>query len=508
MTAISDPVLRLHDIHKSFGPVRALRGVSMDVHAGEVHGLIGENGAGKSTLMKILAGVYQPDRGEMTLDGRSYAPASPIDGRRAGISMIYQELVLAPHLTVEENVTLGAEHTRFGWIRSRSDEVRDVLGWLGQEGIDPEARVRSLSIGKQQLVEIARALLLNARVVVMDEPTSSLAAADTRALFDVMRRLKRRGVAVIYISHFLEEVREICDRYTVIRDGEAVSTGLVGETSIDRLIEDMVGRSVEELFPTNDHEIGEPVLHVASVSARRGYPDSVSFTLRRGEIMGIAGLVGAGRSEAVRTLFGLEPADDGRVSIRGRPALKATYVTPKTALREGMDLLSEDRKEEGLALRLPLSFNLTLSDLKRYSRFGFLNLKRERSDAGQWIKALGIRTRDEEQPAVELSGGNQQKVCIGRLLHQDNDILFLDEPTRGIDIGSKAEIYRLIHRLAGRGKAIVMISSYLPELLGVCDTLGVMFKGRLSAVRPVSQWDEHVIMRFATSGVNEAVADE
>lgn len=477
----------------------------MDVYAGEVHALIGENGAGKSTLMKILAGVYAPDRGSMIFDGAPYAPRSPLDGRRAGISMIYQELVLAPHLTVEENVTLGAERSHFGWIHPRTSEVRDVLGWLGQEGIDPGTTVRSLSIGKQQLVEIARALLLQSRVVVMDEPTSSLAAQDTRALFDVIGRLRERGVAVIYISHFLEEVREICDTYTVIRDGETISHGRVSETTTDKLIEDMVGRSVDELFPTNEHEIGEAILHVASLSGRRGYPTDVSFTLHRGEIMGIAGLVGAGRSEAVRTLFGLEPAADGRVSIRGHEALKATYVTPKTALREGMDLLSEDRKEEGLALGLPLVFNLTLSDLKRYTRRGFLNLRRERSDAQHWIKALGIRTRDAEQPATELSGGNQQKVCLARLLHQDNDILFLDEPTRGIDVGSKAEIYRLIHRLAERGKAIVMISSYLPELMGVCDTLGVMFKGRLSPVRPVGEWTERSVMRFATSGADEAV---
>lgn len=502
MTASTDPVLRLHDIHKSFGPVRALRGVGMDVYPGEVHGLIGENGAGKSTLMKILAGVYQPDRGEMTLDGRPYAPDSPTDGRRAGISMIYQELVLAPHLTVEENVTLGAEHTRFGWIRSRSDEVRGVLRWLDQEGIDPDARVRSLSIGKQQLVEIGRALLLKSEVVVMDEPTSSLAAADTRALFEAIERMKQQGVAVIYISHFLEEVQEICDRYTVIRDGKMISTGLVAETSVSRIIEDMVGRSVEELFPANEHEIGEPILHVAGLTGGRDYPRDVSFTLHRGEILGIAGLVGAGRSETVRALFGLEEARDGRVSIRGHESLRAAYIDPQTALRQGMDLLSEDRKEEGLALNLPLLFNLTLSDLRRYSRAGLLNLRRERSDGSRWIEALSIRASSVEQRADELSGGNQQKVCLARLLQQDNDILFLDEPTRGIDIGSKAEIYRLIQRLAERGKAVVMISSYLPELQGMCDSLGVMFKGRLSRVRPIEEWSEHTIMRFATSGLS------
>jgi ribose transport system ATP-binding protein len=497
---MSSPILRLDNIHKAFGPVRALQGVSMDVYPGEVHGLVGENGAGKSTLMKVLSGVHRPDAGRMLLDGKPYAPSRPLDGRAAGISMIYQELALAPHLTVEENITLGAEHARHGWIAPRTDEVRRILADLGQAGIEPDTPVRRLSIGKQQLVEIGRALLLKARVVVMDEPTSSLAASDTRALFEAVARMKRQGVAVIYISHFLEEVQEICDRFTVIRDGEMISTGRVADTSIGGIIEDMVGRAVDELFPSNEHEIGDPILHVAGLKGRGTYPDEVSFTLRRGEILGIAGLVGAGRSETVRALFGLERAEDGRVAIRGRGALRAAYIEPRTALRQGMDLLSEDRKEEGLALNLPMLFNLTLSDLRRYSRLGLLNLRRERADGAHWIRALDIRTDSVEQRADELSGGNQQKLCLARLLQQDNDILFLDEPTRGIDIGSKAEIYRLIHRLAERGKAIVMISSYLPELLGVCDTLGVMFKGRLSTVRPIREWTETSIMRFATSG--------
>ena len=500
------PVLRLENIHKSFGPVRALRGVSMDVYPGEVHGLVGENGAGKSTLMKVLSGVYQPDVGRMVLNGQPYAPKYPLDGRRAGIGMIYQELALAPHLTVEENVTLGVEHARFGWVMSRSDEVRRILADLGQEGIAPDTPVSNLSIGKQQLVEISRALLLDARVVVMDEPTSSLAGDDTRALFDAIARMRRQGVAVIYISHFLEEVQEVCDRYTVIRDGQMVSTGSVAGTTVNRIIEDMVGRSVGDLFPEKNHEIGEPLLRVQGLRGRTGMPDGVGFTVRRGEILGIAGLVGAGRSETVRALFGLQETGDGRVTIRGRETLRAAFLNPRVALRVGMDLLSESRKEEGLALNLPLVSNMTLSSLRRYSRAGFVRLRRERLDGLHWIEALRIRTRSGEQRADELSGGNQQKVCLARLLQQDNEILFLDEPTRGIDVGSKAEIYRLIHRLAERGKAIVMVSSYLPELHGVCDTLGVMFKGRLSAVRPVGEWTEQRVMRFATSGEDDVSA--
>lgn len=501
-TATAEPLLRLEGIHKAFGPVQALAGVDLTAESGTIHGLIGENGAGKSTLMKILSGVHRPDQGKMFFDGAPYAPQSPLDARRSGVSMIYQELVLAPHLTVEENVTLGAEHASFGWIRPRTDEVRAVLSWLDQD-IDPGTPVRKLSIGKQQLVEIARALLMRSRVVVMDEPTSSLSASDVRALFSVIRRLKERGVAVIYISHFLEEVQEICDTYTVVRDGQTISSGRVADTSIGQIIRDMVGRSVDELFPESTHTIGAPILHVSALSGRDGYPERVSFDLRRGEILGIAGLVGSGRSETVRSIFGLNRAADGRLTVDGRPDVRAAYVDPPGALRYGFDLLSENRKEEGLALNLSVLENLTLSDLASYARGGFLNLRREREVGKEWIDALGVRCRDASQKVTELSGGNQQKACIARLLHQDNDILFLDEPTRGIDIGSKAEIYRLIHELAGRGKAIVMISSYLPELRGVCDTLAVMYKGVMSPVRPVDAWSETSIMRFATAGVHD-----
>ena len=502
---MSEPLLRLEAIRKSFGAVRALDGVDLVVEAGTVHGLIGENGAGKSTLMKVLSGVYRPDSGRMFINGAPYSPRSPLDGRSSGISMIYQELVLAPHLTVEANVTLGAEHSSFGWVKSRADEVRDVLSWLDPD-IDPRTVVRDLSIGKQQLVEIARALLLRARVVVMDEPTSSLSSADARSLFSVIARLRERGVAVIYISHFLEEVQEICDTYTVIRDGRTISSGRVADTSMVRIIEDMVGRSVDELYPDFEHEIGEPVLRVEGIRGVDEAPAGVSFALRRGEILGIGGLVGAGRSETVRSIFGLHRAADGTIHLEGRPDLKAAYLSPTRALQEGMDLLSEDRKEEGLALNLGVLANLTLSDLRRYARGGILSLRREREEGQKWIDALGIRCRDAGQAVGELSGGNQQKACVARLLHQDNDILFLDEPTRGIDVGSKAEIYRLIRELAVRGKAIVMISSYLPELLGVCDSLAVMYRGRMSPVRAVDEWTKNSVMRFATSGVYELEA--
>jgi ribose transport system ATP-binding protein len=493
-------MLHLENIHKAFGPVRALRGVNLTVQPGEVHGLIGENGAGKSTLMKVLSGVHQPDEGRMTFDGQPFAPSSPLEGRAAGVSMIYQELILAPHLTVEENITLGLEQARYGWIHPQTDRVRAVLDELGQAGIDPRTPVHRLSIGKQQLVEIGRALLAEARVVVMDEPTSSLSAADTQALFQVIRRLKEKGVAVIYISHFLEEVQQVCDRYTVLRDGETVATGDVAGTDAADLIEHMVGRSVDELYPQSTHALGETVLEVAGLSGAGQAPASVSFALRRGEILGLFGLVGSGRSETLRALFGLHRAEGGTMTLQGQPDLKAAWISPPDALDRGLDLLSENRKEEGLALNLSLLTNLTLSGLRRYSRFGFVNLRREAAQGRAWIDRLRVRCHSATQPALSLSGGNQQKVCLARLLHHDSDILFLDEPTRGIDIGSKAEIYRLIHALAAQGKAIVMVSSYLPELFGICDTLAVMHKGRLSEAQPVSGWTDLGIMRLATSG--------
>lgn len=494
------PLLQLKNIHKAFGPVRALRGVDLDVFPGEVHALIGENGAGKSTLMKILSGASQPDEGHMFIDGQSYHPSDPRSGREAGIGMIYQELTIAPHLSVMANMTLGLESARLGWIKPRKKDVRQTLDALGQTGIDPEATASSLSIGKQQVVEIARVLLSKARVVVMDEPTSSLSAADTRALFDVVRRLKETGVAVIYISHFLEEVVEIGDRYTVLRDGETTATGTLEGLSIDDLIPPMIGRSVEELYPSSSRQFGERLIEAANVSGLLDTPDAVSFFVRRGEILGIAGLVGAGRSETLRTLFGLRPGEDGTVSIGSQGVVKITAMSPNRALESGLNLLSENRKEEGLAVGLSVRTNLTLSRLGRYARRGWLDLATERGQARHWVQMLGVRCSSPEQSVDTLSGGNQQKLCLARLLHDDSDVLLLDEPTRGIDIGSKAEMYRLIHEAAGQGKAVVMTSSYLPELFGVCDTLAVMHRGVLSELRPVSDWTEEEVLRYATSG--------
>jgi len=493
------PVLEIRGVTKSFGAVKALVGVDMDVRAGEVHALIGENGAGKSTLMKVLSGAHPPDSGDITYLEQPYAAPNPAKARLAGIAMIYQELTLAPHLSVEENIMLGVEVSKAGWLRHQRRKVTEVLEWMGHGHLDPDVPVGRLAISLQQVVEIARALAGDAKVIIMDEPTSSLTAEDTQALFQVVRRLRERGVAVIYISHFLEEVKEICDCYTVLRDGATVATGRVADAGIRDLIEKMVGRSLEDMYPRSEHDIGDPVVTVEEL-AGKPLPGGVSFTLRQGEILGVAGLVGAGRSETVRCLFGLDRATKGRVHMAGRGDIHAVSLSPPRALRAGIDMLSENRKEEGLAAAMPITANITLSGLRRYARGGLLRLQAERKAASQWCRRLNVKYRNVGDPVSSLSGGNQQKVAIARLLHQDCDVLLLDEPTRGIDVGSKAEIYRLIQELAGQGKAMVMVSSYLPELLGICDSLVVMHRGRMSGKRAVSEWTEHDIMLYATSG--------
>jgi ribose transport system ATP-binding protein len=481
---------------KRFGPTQALRGVDLELRPGEVHALVGENGAGKSTLMKVLSGAVQPDAGAMTLDGQPYNPKGPHDARRRGVAMIYQELALAPHLTVEANVMLGLEVSRFGLLlrNEHRRRVREALAVLEHSEIHPDSPVADLSTGAQQLVEIARALLVDVRLLVLDEPTSSLTQEDARRLFNLVRRLRQRNVTVVYISHFLEEVAEIADRFTVLRDGESVGGGLVSEFSQERIIELMVGRSLTEQFPRVPHAVGEPVLELCGL---RGVdlPRDVDLRLHRGEVLGIAGIVGSGRTELLRAVFGLDPVRKGRVVVK---ALGSTSTTPRCRIDEGVGFLSEDRKEEGLALAQSIADNLTYSRLEPYSRWGWLNLRKRRRAVEEWLRRLAVRCAGPEQAVGELSGGNQQKVALARLVHQQADVLLLDEPTRGVDIASKAEIYRLIGELAAQGKAVLFVSSYLPELLGVCDRLAVMARGRLSPARPVQEWDAEQVMLQAT----------
>ncbi len=488
----------MRGVTKRFGAAVALDGVDLEVRAGEVHALVGENGAGKSTLMKVLSGAHVPDEGEMELFGRRYSPVGPLAALRSGVAMIYQELNLAPHLTVEQNVMLGREATLHGVVRRRTmrAEVERALAFLGHPDIEPRRRVGELGPGARQLVEIARALVGEARIVVLDEPTSSLSQTDVERLFAVIARLRERGVAIVYISHFLEEVERVADRYTVLRDGKSVASGSLASTSVETILRHMAGRDLDEFFPRVPHEPGEAIL-VLDALAGRDLPREASLVLRRGEILGLAGLVGAGRTELLRALFGLDPVRSGEVRLAG--ALLPSG-RPRESLRRGMGLLSEDRQEEGLALSRSIAENVTLSRLSPFVRFGRLDRAARDAHVASWIERLGIRARSPSQPTRELSGGNQQKVALARLLHHDVDVLLLDEPTRGIDVASKVEVYRWIGELARAGKALLVVSSYLPELLGVCDRIAVMHRGRLGSARAADEWTQTSILDEATRG--------
>ena len=494
-------MLEVNGVVKRFGATTALDSVDFSVRAGEVHALIGENGAGKSTLMNVISGALRPDAGSMRVDGRPYAPASAHDARRNGITLIHQELSLAPHLTVAENILLGAEVARWGWI-SRAESrgrARAVLQRLEHPDIDPDARVGDLPLATQQVVEICRALAADARIVLMDEPTSRFQREDVERLFRLVRQLSGQGIAVVYISHFLEEVREIADRDTVLRDGRTVDTGALSTTSNDRIVMQMVGREMSRLFPERPaRAAGDVVLRVTDLSAPPGLVHA-SFDLRRGEILGIAGLIGSGRTELVRALFGLGTVTSGKIVVDEKP-IDARHGKPATRLREGFGYLSEDRKAEGLALPLSVADNLTATRLAAYSRRGgWLDLAEQRKGARHWMDGLRIRARSPVDPVRTLSGGNQQKVALARLLHQDAEVLLLDEPTRGIDIGSKAQVYEIISRSADDGKAVMVVSSYLPELFELCDRLAVMNRGRLSVARPVAEWTPESVLEAAIS---------
>ena len=487
--------LEVRGVQKRFGATQALRNVSFELAPGEVHALIGENGAGKSTLMKILSGAYRPDAGEILLNGEPYAPKDPLQARRRGVEMIYQELNLAPHLSVEENIMLGVEPGRLGWLnkRERRRIAEQALRELHEGGIPLDAPIYSRPIAEQQMTEIARSLLGSPQIIILDEPTSSLTQVDTENLFAAINRLRGRGVSIIYISHFLEECQKLADRYTVLRDGESVGSGAMAEGVLPEIIHLMVGRELDEIYPESSRALGEPVLEVSGLSGKKR-PVDVSFKLRRGEILGLAGLVGAGRTETLRTIFGLDHLEAGTMQLR---SAAVGPFSPTRALKSGLGLLSENRKEEGLMLNLSVAENLTLPRLKPFSRAGVLDTRAQADGTREWISQLRVKAREPGQPIGELSGGNQQKIAIGRLLHSQSEILLLDEPTRGIDVASKAQVYQLMHDLAADGKSIVFVSSYLPELLGVCDTIGVMCRGRLVAVKPKQEWTEHSIISAA-----------
>jgi ribose transport system ATP-binding protein len=497
------PRLTVTAIAKSFGATKALVGVDLSVNAGECLALIGENGAGKSTLMKVLTGAHRADGGTMLLDDQPYDPSGPLDARARGVAIVYQELTLAGHLSVAENILLGNQPRRFGLIDRRRQHAiaRAALDQLGLSHLNLDAPASSLPIAQQQLVEIARALTANPRLLILDEPTSSLTTADVEHLFTVIRRLKSQGVSVIYISHFLEECRAVAERFAVLRDGASVASGTMADASEADLIRHMVGRDVSDIYPRIPHELGDVVLELRGV-AGTSKPSDATLALRRGEILGLFGLVGSGRSETLRALFGLDRITKGTVLLGGQPQ---THRSPRQRLLSGIGLVSEDRKSEGLALNLPIADNLTLTCLGPFTTAGLISQSRQEAAATNLMERLLVKAAGPAQAIGELSGGNQQKVAIGRLLHHGCDILLLDEPTRGIDVGAKAHIYRLIGELAAQGKSVIVVSSYIPELLGICDSIAVMCRGVLSPARPVAELDSHRILAAAI-GAPETVS--
>jgi ribose transport system ATP-binding protein len=495
------PRLTVQGVSKSFGATRALSGVQLQAQAGEIHAVIGENGAGKSTLMRILAGEISPDQGTVLLDGEPFCVRSPADAQKLGVSFVSQEIAVCPHMSVMDNVLLGQEPKRWGLLDRAAgrQEVRRALGMLTAEQagnwLQIDARVGDLPMAGRQWVEIARALVGSGgcRVLILDEPTSSLGREDADRLFAVIRKLSHDGVTVLYVSHFLEEVSAIAHRFTVLRDGVTVGSGSIAETSASDIVQQMVGRRIEQLFTRSARTPGEVLLSVEQLA---GFPKPVCATLqlRRGEVLGVAGLVGAGRTELLRTLFGLAPVRSGTIRV-------GAYVgpaSPTRRLQQGIGLLSEDRKNEGLATSLSIADNLTLSRLPVREPFGLLSLSAQRQATRDWIQRLGIKATDPSQPVSDLSGGNQQKVALARLLHHGVDVLLLDEPTRGIDVGSKSQIYELIDRLACEGKAILIVSSYLPELLGMCDRIQVMSRGRLGQAKNTEDWSAQTLLQQAT----------
>lgn len=484
----------VHGICKRFGPTRALVDVSLSVNAGEVLALIGENGAGKSTLLKILSGAHLADSGIMLIDGQPFFTHGPSDSRRRGVAMIYQELNLAPDLSVEDNVLLGQPGTGGGLLfrRSQRERVSRALDAVGLSGLNPKSIVGTHSVATQQLIEIARALASDAKIILFDEPTSSLPQKEVARLFEIVRMLRDRGIAIVYISHFLEEVRAVADRYTVLRDGHNVGSGKIADVTDDEVVSLMVGRDVDDLFPSVPHVPGEEWVSISGLQGSP-YPRNVILNLRRGEIFGVAGLVGAGRTELLRSIFSLDHISAGAVTVSGN--VVGNSVPSK--MKAGFGLLSENRKTEGLAQELSIIENTTLGSLGQYTTFGVINLAERERVATDLMKKTEVKAHSGRQAVSELSGGNQQKVAIARILHQKADILLMDEPTKGIDVGTKAEIYRMMGSLAAEGKTVVFVSSYLPELLAVCDRIGVMNRGELREIRDAADWTEEQVMATA-----------
>lgn len=496
---MSETFLQMKHITKRFPGVLALNDVQFSLRRGEVHALLGENGAGKSTLMKILSGVYQPDEGEIIFEDKPVSFSDPLSAQNVGITIIHQEFNLFPELTVEENIFIGREFCKKNRWRLDEKQQRQATIEILQKlnlAIKPDTLVADLTVAQQQMVEIAKAISVNARILIMDEPTAALTETEIESLFRVTRLLKEQGTGIVYISHRLEELALIADRSTVMRDGQYISTVDYECVKISDLIAMMVGRDLGNIYPRREAlQQRIPVLEVNGLT-RKGVLNDINFTLYRGEILGFAGLMGAGRTELARAIFGADSIDSGTLKLNG----KETVIKDiSDAIQQGISYLTEDRKKEGLALNLSVERNIMLGNYPEYSdRFGNVDSRRCQQTSEEQVKALRIKTPNLEQAALNLSGGNQQKIIIARWVCKDTDILIFDEPTRGIDVGAKLEIYELMNRLVAKGKSIIMISSELPEVLGMCDRILVMRSGRITGELSAKEATQEKIMQYAT----------
>ena len=497
---INEPLLEMKGISKRFPGVQALEDVDLTIYPGEVHALLGENGAGKSTLMKILGGAYQADSGEIYLDGKKIIIHRPSDGIKAGLNVVYQELVLAPHLSVAENILLGQYPQRNPLLVDWKNTHKLARGILRQLGVELDTRrtVRNLSVAQQQIVEIARALQRKSKILVLDEPSAVLGKRDIEILYQIVQRLKEQGIAVIYISHRLEEIFLIADRVTVLKDGKVVGTEPAKELDENALVRMMIGRELTNVYPKRNGDFGKEAIRVEGLT-REGRYEEITFSVREGEILGIAGLVGSGRTDIAMTIAGAEKRDRGEIYISGN---QVYFRTPSDALKYGIGLLPEDRNLQGLFLKRPLLENVSIASLNQFKRSFVLNLREERNKVKSLVNDIGIRATSINQIVENLSGGNKQKVVLARWLGANSKILIFDEPTRGVDVGAKVEIYRLINQLAVDGAAIIFISSEMPEIIGMSDNILVMWRGKMAGFYSKGEATSEKILQSALLGAN------
>lgn len=493
-------LIEMDAIEKSFTGNKVLKSVHLDVEAGEIHALMGENGAGKSTLMKILTGIHKRDKGTVKVKGQEVEFTNPKQAEQHGISVIHQELNIIPYLTVTQNMFLGKEmkYGKTGILKSKAMKQQTVenLKRLGVEDINPDAYAGTLSVGQQQMVEIARAIATEAEVLIMDEPTAALTDREIEVLFQVIRKLQSEGVGIVYISHRMEEIFSISNRISVLRDGEYIGTKNSSDTSFEEIVRMMVGRELGQRFPDRTVTPGETKLEVKNLS-RKDWFDDISFTVREGEILGVAGLMGAGRTEVMEALFGAKKSSGGDVFLDGT---KLNIKHPSDAIKAGIGFITEDRKDEGLVLNLSIRENIAIPNLKTVSDYGVMNKKKERDLVDSLAEKLRVKATSTEQEVKSLSGGNQQKVVIGKWLGIEPKVLILDEPTRGVDIGAKKEIYHIMNELTERGVAIIMVSSELPEVLGMSDRILVIHEGTVASTLNREEADQETIMQAATGG--------